>query len=287
MKLHFIDRTCLNDSSFTAKHYLGPHFMRTWHYHPELELVLVSKGTGIRFIGDHIEKFKDNQLILLGENLPHMWRNDEKYFSNNIASSCEAHAIHFKKDFMGNHFLSAPELKHIRDMILTSRYGINFIGVQKRILDKIKGLSKLNSSEKLFELFNILDYLGKHRDIKVLSSGGYLKTFEVSFERMNKVHEYIFKNFDSLITLTEVAEVAHMNPSSFSRFFKQINKKTFNEYLNEVRVGYACRLLSENKYNITRICYESGFNNISNFNRRFKIITGRTPSQYSRKFQNV
>ena len=109
----------------------------------------------------------------------------------------------------------------------------------------------------------------------------------LNHQGMDKVYEYIFKNFNHNISLKNVAEVANMNKSAFSRLFKKVNNKPYSKYLNEIRIGYACKLLIENKYNITFICYESGFNNISNFNRQFKNITSMTPSEYIKNISNI
>ncbi|MGX1930966.1 AraC family transcriptional regulator [Flagellimonas sp. 2504JD4-2] len=285
MKLLYLDRTSLGDSSFRSNLFVGPHFIKEWHYHPELELVLVQKSSGTRFIGDHVGRFDENELILMGENLPHKYRNDEDYFLENNNLEAMAYAVHFKQDLLGNSFNKMPELAHIGEMIGLSKLGIKFEGVAPEILQMIKELRSLEPANRLIQLLVILDYLARHKDFQVLSSEGFINSFSMSYKSLDMVYEFIFENFDKQITLPEVAEIAYMNPSSFSRFFKRVNGKTFRDYLTEVRVGYACRLLAEKKYNITRIGYEAGFNNISNFNRRFKAITGQTPTQYSKKYQ--
>lgn len=131
---------------------------------------------------------------------------------------------------------------------------------------------------------NILNKLAKHKDTKRLSSQGFVNSFKASkSDTQDKIQAYIFKNFNRDINLEQAAKIANMNTSAFSRYFKRVNKKTFSKYVSEIRIGYACRLLLEDKFNISTICYESGFNNISNFNRQFKIIMGCTPSEYLAK----
>ncbi len=285
MKLHFLDRSSHEDVSFTIKRNRYPYFLRIWHYHPELELVLVNKSTGTRFIGDSIERFREGEVILIGENLPHMLLNDDEYFQDSSELYAEAIAVHFKKDFLGRDFMEAPELKNIRNLIERARFGIKFENPEPKFIERIKKLQfqKGNNLERLLEFIQVLDHLANHGQTTVLSSEGYLHEFNRTTNKsLNKIYEYIFNNFDKKIILSEVAEIANMNPSAFSRFFKRVNRKTFKEYVNEIRIGYACKLLTEHQYNITRICYESGFNNISNFNRQFKKITGRSPSEYLR-----
>ena len=281
MKLHFLDRSSREGSSFTVKKNRYPYFLRIWHYHPELELVLVNESTGTRFIGDSIERFREGDLILIGENLPHMLLNDDEYFSESSELHAEAIAVHFKQDFLGKEFLEAPELHSIHDLIEKSKYGIKFDDLKPDILDRVRALQTGNNFERLFRFLRLLNDLANHKKVTVLSSTGYLNALHnKSNKNLDKVYEYIFKNFDKSVVLSEVAEIANMNPSAFSRFFKRVNRKTFKQYVNEIRIGYACKLLTEHQYNITRICYESGFNNISNFNRQFKKITGRSPSEY-------
>lgn len=284
MKLQFLDRSSLRDNSFSAKHNYYPYFLRLWHFHPELELVYILKSEGTRFIGDSIERFREEEVVLIGANLPHMWLNDEPYFDESSDLIAEGYSVHFRRDFLGNEFLNAPELKAINNLVDTAQQGIKFVDLDISIRNEIGLLVDKDPFERMISFINILNGLAKHENKILLASKGYLNTLKgLKGQGMDKTYEFIFKNFNKSITLNEVAEVASMNPSAFSRFFKKVNRKTFKEYLNELRVGYACKLISEDKYNITRICFESGYNNISNFNRQFKRITGMSPSQYRKK----
>ncbi len=288
MKLHFLDRTIIENNSFAIKENSYPYFLRIWHYHPELELVYIKKSTGTRFIGDSIERFSEGEVVLIGPNLPHMWLNDKKYFSDSSNLVAEAYAIHFKKDFLGKEFLNAPELKNVSDLIETSILGIKFVGLDHKVIALIKELPKKRSFEKLIQFLEILNSLANHTERVLLSSKGYLSSFKKSYNiNRDRVLQYIFNNFNRSITLVEVAAIANMNPTAFSRYFKKTHRKTFKEYLNEIRVGYACKLLTENDYNITRICYESGYNSVSNFNRQFKKIMGIPPSEYLRQHKTI
>lgn len=284
MKLQFLDRSSLRDNSFSAKHNYYPYFLRLWHFHPELELVYILKSEGTRFIGDSIERFREEEVVLIGANLPHMWLNDEQYFSETSDLIAEGYSVHFRRDFLGNDFLNAPELKAINNLVDIAQQGIKFVDLDISIRNEIGLLIDKDPFERMISFIKILNGLAKHEKKILLASKGYQNTLKgLKGQGMDKTYEFIFKNFNKSITLNEVAEVASMNPSAFSRFFKKVNRKTFKEYLNELRVGYACKLISEDKYNITRICFESGYNNISNFNRQFKRITGMSPSQYRKK----
>lgn len=281
MKLHLLDRSSLNDRSFTTKLNDYPYFLKIWHYHPELELVVILKSEGSCFVGDSIEKFEVADIILIGENLPHMWLNDEDYFQQNSDQSAKAIAIHFKKDYLGTTFFETPEMNHIMDLFNRAKLGLKFLNVKEKLLLEIQNMLDKKGFEKTMSFINILNELAKHKETKSLASQGFVNSFKESKnETQDKVQAYIFKNFNKPITLEEVAQIAHMNTSAFSRFFKRLNRKNFSRYLSEIRIGYACKLLLEDKSNITTICYEAGFNNISNFNRQFKLIMNCTPSVY-------
>lgn len=281
MKLHLINRSSLDNSSFTAKLNEYPYFLKTWHYHPELELVAIIKSEGTCFVGDSIEKFEENNVVLIGENLPHMWLNDEGYFKPNSKLKAKAIAIHFKKDFLGKAFFETPEMIHLLEVFNRARFGIKFLKINKILIEEIQRMTELNGFNKTIAFLNILHKLAKHKDYKLLANSGFINSFQVSGNnRLDKVQSYIFKNFTQVITLEEVAAIANMNTSAFSRFFRRVNRKTFSRHISEIRIGYACKLLLEDKYNIAAVCYNAGFQNISNFNRQFKLIMNCTPSAF-------
>jgi len=288
MKLHLLDRSSLKNNSFNVTKNSYPSFLKIWHHHPELELVLIEKSTGTRFIGDSIEKFEAGEVVLIGENLPHMWLNDEAYFSERSKLISRAIAIHFKKGFLGTAFFELPEMTHILELILKAKRGVKFIDLKKSTIQEIRKLATLSGFQKVMSFVTILNALAKHNNYKLLSSEGFINSYnKTESKNLDKIYEYIFKNFNTSISLNNVATVACMNPSSFSRYFKRIHRKTFIEYVNELRIGFACKMLIEGKYSITFICYECGFNNVSNFNRQFKKITNFSPKQYLKKYKTT
>jgi AraC-like DNA-binding protein len=281
MKLHLLDRSTINNSSFTAKINEYSYFLKIWHYHSELELVVVLKSEGTCFIGDCIEKFESGDIVLIGKNLAHMWLNDKDYFQPNSNLTAKAVAIHFKREYLGNGFFEASELTILRDLIDRARFGIKFFETPKALIQEIKDMVVLEGFDKIMAFLLILNKLANHKNYKLLASQGFVNTFPTTENKtLNTINAYIFKNFNKIITLDEVAKIAHMNTSAFSRYFKRVNRKTYSRYLTEIRIGYACKLLLEDKNNIAAVCYESGFQNISNFNRQFKIIMNCTPSNY-------
>ena len=282
MKLHLLNRSSLLEKgSFTISENNYPFFLKVWHYHPEFELVVILKSTGTRFIGDNIEKFNVGELVLMGKNLPHMWLNDNEYFEENSKLEAYAIAIHFSENFAGKGFLKMPEMSAIEKLLEKAHYGIKFSGDLTGLIKSVTNLKNLDGFDRAIAFIQILNVLANHNDYKLLSSVGFVNSFKMTGKKnLENIYEFIIKNFKNNITLTDVASIACMNPSAFSRSFKRINRKTFSEYLNEVRVGYACKLLIEEKYNVSEICFESGFNNLSNFNRQFKKVTNYAPTEY-------
>jgi len=284
MKLHLLDRSDLRHKSISVNRNKYKHFLKVWHYHEQLELVLILKSTGTRFVGDNIEQFREGEVILLGKNLPHMWLNDVAYFAEDNKFEAEAISVHFKEEFMGNGIFTMPELKPVSLLFERSKRGLKYAGDLTEIISKIEQMMNLSDFERVVKLMEVLHLLASHKECTELTTTGYSKVFgHTENKNLEKVYSYIFDNFKETIPLDKVAELAHMNTAAFSRFFKTVNKKTFTRYLNEIRIGFACKMLLEKKYSITDICYESGYNNLSNFNRHFKSITNYTPSDYIKK----
>lgn len=286
MKLHLLDRSHTTASIFVRKNSY-PNFLKIWHYHPELELVTVLKSKGTRFIVDSIKKFQPKDVVLIGKNLPHMWLNDPKYFRGDDTLKAVAISIHFREDFLGKTFLELPEMKPIAQLFKRAEQGILFKNVPKAMREAIINLNNETDFNKTHQFIGLLNQLAHHDDLKLLATAGYVASLKLEESKLsNKVIAYIFKNFNKDIDLATVAELVHMNPSAFSRSFKRVHRKTFSKYVNEIRIGYACRLLMENELNVATIAYEAGFNNLSNFNRQFKILKNMSPSAYLKKHKN-
>ena len=282
MKPYFIDKSNLSNRSFSFEYHSLPHYLRVWHYHPELELLIQRKSTGTRFIGDNISKFEPGEVVLVGKNLPHMWLNDELYFEKNSRLTAEAHVIHFKVDFAGEGFFKMPEMESIRNLLKRSARGINFLGKSKlQVNEMVNDLSISSDFEKVFELVKILKILSDESHYELLYSSGFLTDFEKSDKRqLDEVYHFVMRNVKNKLNLEQISEIVNMAASSFSRYFRRVNGKTFSQYVSEIRIGYASRLLIENEYPVARVCYESGFNNLSNFNRQFKTIMNYSPTDF-------
>lgn len=273
-------------SSFSALEEKPPLFSTPWHYHPEYELILILNSDGKRFMGDSISDFGKVELNLIGPNLPHFWTSrysDEK----NIRRNSNAYVIHFSENFLGNDFFNTPECNEIHDFLSQSKKGLNF-PVEKNdpILDDIPIIVNSQGFHRVLKLLNVIEKLSKY-DFRELSSSGFVKKFSVhQSERIIKVYDYILSNFaNKNISLEEVSGVANLSIHSFCRYIKKSTGKTFNHLLREIRIGHACKLIIEDKWSITQVAYESGFNNISNFNRHFKSVMNMQPLEYKRQYQ--
>jgi AraC-like DNA-binding protein len=281
MKLHLLNRTNIDNQCFSVSLNEDKYFLKMWHYHQELELVVILESSGTLFIGDNIEKFEEGEVYLIGKNLPHKFLNDEKYFQKDSNLMAKAVAIHFNEDFLGDIFKVIAEMKPIKNLIVSSSQGIRFMGLEGRVKDKIIGLNDKNNFEKILDLLQVLHDLANHQNQILLSSIGFTSSRnKVGNDVLDKMYDYIFDNFKKNISSKDIATAVAMNHSAFSRFFKRVQGKTVTKYLNEIRIGFACKLLLEANYNISNICYDCGFNNLSNFNRHFKEIKGMSPSDF-------
>jgi AraC-like DNA-binding protein len=271
--------------SFVVQKDVYPYYPTPWHYHPEYELVLVTKSTGQRTVGDYTEKFSDGDLVFIGPNLPHSYKNDPVYYQKNSLLTAEAIVIHFKEDFLGKEFFNLPEMVHVNQLFEKAKFGLKILGdTRQEISDMMLKMPNISGHRRLILLLTILEMLSVSKEVELLANSGFVQKTKVSDnDRLAKVHDYIMKNFKNDISLVDAAKVANMSVPSFCRFFKACTRKGFSNFLNEVRVGYACKLLLEDRYNISQNCYESGFNNMSNFNRQFKKFTGESPSQYKHR----
>jgi AraC-like DNA-binding protein len=270
------------DKSFVVFRETGTYFPCPWHFHPEFELVLVLRSTGRRMVGDHIGYFDEGDLVFMGSGIPHVWVNDDQFIAGKASYPADAIVVHFMESFLGDKFLSIPEMENFKNILRLSSRGMALHGeTRTKINNLMKGMPTMSGLKRLSALFDIFDLLANTTEYELLASPGYLQKIELkASDRFGKVTEYIMKNFDKEITLPEVASIANMAVTTFCNFFKDHFRVTFVEYLNTIRIGYACKLLADEDQNIVEIAYESGFKNLANFNRQFKRFKNMTPSEY-------
>ena len=271
--------------SFSVRQDRVPYVNNRWHYHPEIELIYFKEGAGTQFIGDNIKHFRSGDVILVGTNLPHYWSFDEKYFNSRVEQP-NVYVAHFCDYFWGKEFLSIPENLPLKNILETAKRGIQVTGKTKDYIGYLlEEMLVSDGCRKVLLLLEALITISNSDNYSVLSSIGFQPNIrETENDRINSIYQYSLANYKRKIQMEEVAAIAYMSPNSFCRFFKSKTRKTYSNFLIEIRVGIACKLLIENKLSIKQICYESGFNNFASFHKYFKLITGKTPLNYQREF---
>jgi len=254
-----------------------------WHFHPELELVYVNMAKGKRHIGSHLSYFNNSQLLLIGANLPHSGFTDR--FSTNGTETI----VQFKEDFLGGKFLGIPEMKLIKALFYRAKKGVIFSSETKKIIGpKIEALVKTKGMERIIKFLEVLHDLATTTNYSLLNVDGFAFEIEPQDNRkIDIVFGHVNENFKRTIPLNEISDKVSMTVPAFCRYFKKVTGKTFTLFVNEFRIVHATKLLAENPTSITDICFESGFNNFSHFNKHFKQITGKTPLKYRNEMKQL
>lgn len=252
--------------------------------HVNFEIALIENCAGKRFVGDHIEDFEGTELVLLGSFLPHCWQ-----YQDTIDDSAppQATVVHFFPDFLGKELLEKPETLHLNRLFTNAAKGILFSGPTvikaKHILSQMLFESGLSRAALMLQLLDVLALSDTYR---TLSSPSF-NIIETSIEanKINRVFDFIFKNYKEDISLQDVAALIPMSTAAFCRFFKLKTNRTLVEFIKEIRVGHAAKLLMEGNCNVTEACYKSGYNNISNFNKHFKDVKGLSPRDFTKQYK--
>jgi len=275
------------NQSFLVKKLQEPFFDPNWHFHPHYQLFTVIKGTGTRFIGDDIRHFEEGDTVFLGPNMPHLWRSDRNYFEKESQLLTEGIVVYFKEDFLGNDFFEKPEMFDIKSFLKNSERGLDLTGTMgEEMVRDLNELLGLTGFEGISKLLNILHKLSVTNDYQYISSTNYTNTHKISeTERMRIVHEYVLKHFKENINLSTVASLSNMTEAAFCRYFKSRTNKTFSDFVKEIRIGNACKMLQDENKSISQTCYESGYNTVSNFNNQFKSLKGVSPLQYQKLYR--
>ncbi|MGK9118898.1 AraC family transcriptional regulator [Olivibacter jilunii] len=273
-------------SSLNVRRVMTPNLNDRWHCHEELELVCFHKGTGTLFIGDHIRTFLAGDLVLIGSNLPHHWRYDHsiRLLSDNTPFTT---TLHFRRDFLGQTWLNLPEAKAIKSLLLKAERGVLISGLEtKTLFGNVERICDADGFRKILDLLDCLRKMTECKGLNTLSSRGFQYTGnKVETDRLNNIYHYILTNFQENLNLEKVAQVADLAPSSFCRYFKVTTGKTYSRFLQDVRIGYACKLLLSDQLSVKQVCYSSGFRNYTSFHEAFKAATGMTPKAYLEKHQ--
>ena len=263
------------ETSFVARTYCTPAFEVSWHQHVEYELILFTKGRGMGFIGNYIGEFETGDIFFLGSNLPHTFQKRDKEMINSAV------VIQFREDFWGKDFMALPESQEIQQLFQMSIHGLKIRGQSKFSLQPlIRELECASGFSRIIRLCNCLQIIAQAQEFTPLSTQDVKVYNYKDKERIEKVFHYTIESFAEPVTLTEIAKLVNMSVPAFCNYFKKSTKKTYIDFLNEVRIRHACKLLTDTERTILNICFESGFNTLANFNKQFLKVKGITPSKY-------
>ena len=251
-----------------------------WHFHPEIEIVYVEADRGIRHIGDHISTYEQSDLALIGSYIPHL------NFDYGVKTTVETVVIQLRENFINDGFQQFPEFNDIIALFERVKSGIAFYGeTKKKVGARLKSISNLNKFDQFVELINIFQYLSKSTefiklDVRSITSKSILK----QQDRMLEIYRHVEENFKEKIDTSIIANKTNLSVPAFCRYFKRTTKLTYTDFVNQYRITHAKKCLLQGT-NVSEACFESGFENLSYFNRIFKKVTGVSPSVF-KKNQN-
>lgn len=261
------------ESSILYRKFSNPRIDAPFHYHPEIELTFMEESHGRRFVGSQINDFFPGDLVLIGENVPHTW-------IDSIGGN--SYVIQFKKDII---VWDLPEISSIKQLIEKAQAGISIKGKTKEKIIKKINMDSMNPFERLINVIEILQILAHSEELELIDTN--FSNYELSSsdnERFKKIYGHIIKNYQEEIDLNTIAAIANLTPTAFCRYFKKITRKTLIEVVSEFRIKHACQLLTTTEKSVYEICFESGFGNLSYFNKEFKKKMGLSPLKYKNMF---
>lgn len=264
------------------------HALNDFHYHVETELIYIIEGEGTLLLGDKLIRISGGMLILIGKNTPHMFKFDTFKYQDDLLQRgkiplpVELLTLHFDPNIWGGAFIKLPENETMNSLFTKAVRGINIDGDKKaRVIELMWKLPDAPAYEHFSILMNLFNTIAIGDEHQFLAEAPDIDTLNKTDEkRLSKIYIYTLNNFTRAVKLKEVADIVYMCPNAFCRYFKLRTNKSYFEFLIEIRIDYACRLLREKDYSTAVICYNSGFGNLSNFNRHFKALTGKTPLEY-------
>lgn len=277
------------ESSFVVRKDIGPKMKNNWHYHAECELLYIKKSRGIWLIGDYKGNFQSGDIILLGSGTPHSYRHEDKYIREEESQQGEALVTLFLPEIFGESFLNLPESKEIKNLLELSKRGLKVKGTSRENIGMImEEIQHAGKGRKLINLLNILQLFTEKKEYEILATEGYSCTTEgINNDRLSMIIQYTYYNYHKQITIEEIASMVNMSIHSFCRFFKEKTTKTYMQFLMEVRIGKACKLLIDDDMHSAEVGYTCGYNSISHFNHQFKIIKNKSPLEFKRSYLNL
>lgn len=262
-----------------------PYFSTEFHFHRECQMNYIIESEGKRIIGDSVEAFESDELTFLGSDIPHVWHNDKPYFEKNkSAHQAKSISLFLDPDKLLELLSHLGPISKLESFLNTARRGIKFSGQTKRALKQLLfEMAEQEGLARVITLLKTLDLLCSTTEYELCASNGYVNTYQAKDnDRMDKVFKHVLSNFTTEIKLEKIAAMANMNKQAFCRYFKSRTQKTFIQFVNEIRIGHACKLMADGESHIAGLAYHCGYNSLSNFNRFFKEIKGVSPREHLR-----
>ncbi len=255
-----------------------PSALVRWHYHDEYELHLICASSGKVFVGDYIGQFAPGHLVLTGPRVPHNWVSmdlpDEGIKLRDMV-------IQFRHPPMESLIGTIPELKPIAPLLSRAGHGIEFFGMSEQARQRFVRIRESGGLARFTEFLTLLGELAENGNYRLLSTAPMQSSEDdASLERIGTVINFIVENYSKQLSMRELARQIDMSERMFTRFFRTATGNSFTDFVNRLRVNKACQLLMETERYVTNICYDAGFNNVANFNRRFLELKGMTPKQF-------
>jgi AraC-like DNA-binding protein len=270
------------DEGLVVKEILGDACNCPWHCHSEIELILTLRSQGYRIVGDKIQSLQPGDMVLLGANLPHAYQHEDRLVGRSMPADCVL--LQFEEQCWSSVF-ALPAMNAVRRLLRRAANGLEISGAaRKRAAAMLMEMLKVRGAKRIGAFLTLLDILGQSRTCRPITSSGFTAlATQHEQERISRACQFIDENYHRSLRIAEVAKVAHMSEGAFSRFFRDHVGKTFPSFVNDLRVGRACRLLTETDRNVTEIALACGFRNLSNFNRQFLELRGYSPSEFRRR----
>lgn len=277
-------------SSFLARTFGEEAFEAPFHFHPEYELTLITSGEGRRYVGNRMDHFATGDLILLASNLPHCWKTTASAGGGESKHAGGQHAgaivIQFAPDFLGRDFFSRPELVFIQNLLLQSATGIRFVGETRALAEKkVYAIAREKKGfDKIIGLLRLLELLALSEERQLLAPQMHFLPGREDRQRIQLIFAYIIEHFREKMVLDDIAQTVHMTPNAFCKYFKKVTRKTFVETVTEYRLNYAAGQLIHTDKPVSIICFDSGFGDVSHFNKTFKLKMQVSPLRYRKQF---
>lgn len=287
MKAQLIEISPIFKKTIHIKQVDEAFFSNPLHFHELCELVLIEESYGKRIVGNHIDSFSAGDMVLIGPNIPHIWRNDDAFLEPDHHERAKALVIYFPADFLIQLTDDQSIIQTMQQFIDKAKNGLRFYGsTLKNAMTLMRDLINKDSFSKITGFLNLITILYQTTEYDSLSSGTYKPVYsERENKRINIIYVYVMQNFKDTVSLQEAAKLLDMTSNAFCRFFKKHTQKSFSKFVNEMRVGHACKLLEDKNMNISEVCYASGYQNLTNFNKFFKEIMKKNPREYRKEME--